>query len=271
MDFDRRIRASRSAPHPLRGSLSHDRRLNGDIHESASRSWPRGPRIRRPPCQDVAFLATIVAQMATNQFSDPATLLFGTYRRKVLGLLLLHPGEHFHLREIARITGTQPGTVRRELSLLASAGLIERAVQGNQVRFRANETYPIYDELRSILKKTAGVADQLRAALGPFTDRITIAFVYGSVASGQERVTSDIDLLIVGTVKFEDVVRVLHPCQEELRREINPHVYSPAEFKRKASEESSFLARVLKGPKLFVIGSDHELGKSGEDRKAEAT
>lgn len=209
--------------------------------------------------------------MATTEPSDPATLLFGTYRRKVLGLLLLHPGEHFHLREIARVTRTQPGTVRRELSLLARAGLIERNVQGNQVRFRANEAYPIYDELRSILKKTAGVADQLRAALAPLTDRITVALVYGSVASGQERATSDIDLLIVGTAKFEDVIRVLHPYQTELRREINPHVYSPAEFKRKASEQDSFLERVLKGPKLFVIGSDHELGKPAEDRKAEAT
>lgn len=209
--------------------------------------------------------------MATSELSDPASLLFGTYRRKVLGLLLLHPGEHFHLREIARVTRTQPGTVRRELSLLARAGLIERDIQGNQVRFRANETYPIYDELRSILKKTAGVADQLRAALGPLTDKITVAFVYGSIASGQERATSDIDLLIVGTVRFEDIIRFLQPCQDELRREINPHVYSPAEFKRKANEGSSFLASVLKGPKLFVIGSDHELGKPDKDRKAEAT
>ena len=206
----------------------------------------------------------------TREISDPATLFFGTYRRKVLGLLLLHPGEHFHLREIARATHTQPGTVRRELSLLARAGVIERHVQGNQVRFRANETYPIYQELRSILKKTAGVTDQLRTALAPLTDRIVIAFVYGSVASGQERPASDIDLMVVGTVKFEDVIRALHPYQEELRREINPHVYSSAEFKRKAREESSFVSRILTSPKLFVIGGDNELGKLDEDRKAEA-
>ena len=209
--------------------------------------------------------------MATDQPSDPATLFFGKYRRSVLGLLLLHAGEYFHLREIARVTHTQPGTVRRELSLLARAGVIERNVQGNQVRFRANETYPIYEELRSILKKTAGLADQLRTALAPLADGIVIAFVYGSVASGLERPTSDIDLLIVGTAKFEDVIRVLHPYQEELRREINPHVYSLPEFKRKARERGSFVTRILTSPKLFVMGSDYELGKLDEDRKAEAT
>lgn len=209
--------------------------------------------------------------MATLQLSDPATLFFGNYRRKVLGLLLLHPGEHFHLREIARVTHTQPGTVRRELSLLARAGVIERETQGNQVRFRANESYPIYEELRSILKKTSGVADQLRAALAPLSNAIDIAFVYGSVASGQERPASDIDLLIIGSAKFEDVIRVLHPYQQDLRREINPHVYSPTEFKHKAREEHSFPARLLTLPKLFIIGSDDELGKFGKDREAEAT
>jgi predicted nucleotidyltransferase len=197
--------------------------------------------------------------MATHQLTGPATLFFGDYRRKVLGLLLLHPGEHFHLREIARMTRTQPGTVRRELSLLARAGVIERSAQGSQVRFRANESYPIYEELRSILKKTSGLADQLRIALAPLSDAIDIALVYGSVASGQERHTSDIDLLIVGSARFEDVIRVLHPYQQDLRREINPHVYSTAEFKRKSRKERSFVARILTSPQLFIIGSADEL------------
>jgi predicted nucleotidyltransferase len=209
--------------------------------------------------------------MATPELADPATFLFGSYRRKVLGLLLLHPGAHFHLREIARATYTQPGTVRRELSLLTRAGVIERNVQGNQVRFRANESYPIYEELRSILKKTTGVADQLRTALAPLTGSIVAAFIYGSVASGRERPNSDIDLMIVGAVRFEDVIRLIHPYQEELRREINPHVYTVAEFKRKAREDSSFIAGVLKLPKISVIGDSDELRKLSEDRKAKTT
>jgi len=209
--------------------------------------------------------------MATSELSDPATVFFGSYRRKVLGLLLLHPGTHFHLREIARATHTQPGTVRRELSLLTRAGVLERDVRGNQVRFRANESYPRYEELRSILKKTSGVADQLRAALAPQADSIVYAFIYGSIASGQERPNSDIDLMIIGTVRFEDVIRLIHPYQEELRREINPHVYTAGEFKRKARENNSFVARILKLPKISVIGDPDELGKLGEDRKAKTT
>jgi predicted nucleotidyltransferase len=175
------------------------------------------------------------------------------------------------LHEIARATHTQPGTVRRELSLLTQAGVLLRDVQGNQVRFHANESYPIYDELRSILKKTSGVADQLRAALAPLADSIVTAFVYGSVASGQENLNSDIDLMIVGEVRFEVVIRLIHPYQQELRREINPHVYTAAEFQRKARDNSSFVARILTLPKISVIDDPDELGKPGKDRKAKTT
>ena len=208
--------------------------------------------------------------MATQAFADPAALLFGSYRRQVLALLLLHSDESFHLREIARLTGTQPGTLRRELSTLTDAGLLLRENLGNQARYRANTAFPIYEELRSILKKTAGVADILRGALSALGSQIIVAFIYGSIASGDEKRASDVDIMLVGTVAFEDVVRFIHPCQQQLRREINPHVYSPAEFGRKVRERNSFLSRVLARPKLFIVGSDDELGKLGADRKAES-
>ena len=121
------------------------------------------------------------------------------------------------------------------------------------------------------MKKTSGVADQLRAALASRAEYIDAAFVYGSVASGEERPNSDIDLMIVGSVSFEDVIRLIHPYQQELRREINPHVYSAAEFKRKSRDNGSFVARILKLPKISVIGEPDELGKLSEDRKAKAT
>lgn len=208
--------------------------------------------------------------MRTKPPNDLGTVFFGAYRRQVLGLLLLHPGESFHLREIARATNTQPGTLRRELAQLADAGVLSREKMGNLVRYKADTACPIYDELRGILKKTAGVADVLRAALASLGDKISVAFVYGSVASGAERRTSDIDVMVVGSASFEEVVGALHSSQEELRREINPSVYGPVEFKKKTKEKGSFLSRVLKGPKLFILGKEHDLRKLVADRKAKA-
>ena len=195
--------------------------------------------------------------------ADLGTLFFGTYRRQVLSLLLLHPDEAFHLREIARVTGTQPGTLRRELEQLAQGGVVQREKVGNLVRFQADPSCPIFEELRGILKKTAGIADVLREALAPLANRITAAFVYGSLARGTERRASDIDLMIVGTVTLEDVVGALDRCQDELRREINPKVYAPEEFRKKIREKNGFLSRVMTGPRLMVLGTADELGKAG--------
>lgn len=208
--------------------------------------------------------------MKTNQTTDLGTLFFGAYRRQVLGLLLLHPEESFHLREIARITNTQPGTLRRELAQLAEAGVLSRERVGNLIRYRADPECPVYEELRGILKKTAGVVDLLREALAPLGDRITAAFVYGSVASGGERRASDVDVLVVGSVTFEEVVRALYPCQERLRREINPNVYRPDDFRKKRRAKDAFLSRVLERPRLFILGREDDLGESGPDRKVGA-
>ncbi len=208
--------------------------------------------------------------MKTQASIDLATLFFGAYRRQVLGLLLLHPDESFHLREIARITNTQPGTLRRELSQLTEAGVLSRERVGNLARYRADPACPIYEELRGILKKTAGAIDVLREALAPFGDKISAAFVYGSVASGGERRASDIDVMVIGTISFEEVVQALHPCQERLRREINPNVYGRDEYRKKRREKDSFLSRVLERPRLFILGREDDLGKSGSDRKAGA-
>ncbi len=200
---------------------------------------------------------------------DPASLLFGAYRRGVLALLLLRPEESRHVREIARATGKAPGTLLRELNALAEAGVLARKRLGNQVHFQANPDCPIFEDLRNILKKTVGVADVLREALAPLAARIRAAFVYGSIARGEERAGSDLDLMVVGEVRFAEVVSALAPAQELLRREVNPSVYPALEFRRKRAAGEPFLKRVLADRKIFIIGGEHDLGQPGAHRKAE--
>lgn len=199
-----------------------------------------------------------------------AYLLFGAYRRDVLGLLLLHPGESYHVREIARMTGRPANTLYRELATLAQAGLLLRRSQGNQVHYGANPDSPIYEELRGILRKTTGIADVLRRALVRVADRIELAFVYGSVASGKEGPRSDVDLMLVGELKFEDAIQALAKAEKTLRREINPHVYGAPEFRAKLAGAEPFLRRVLGGPKIPLIGNFDDFEESRGHRTAEA-
>jgi predicted nucleotidyltransferase len=200
--------------------------------------------------------------------ADLASLLFGAYRRDVLALLLLHPDLSLHLREIARLTGKVPGTLLRELNQLADAGVLSRRPVGNQVHFQADPSCPIYDELRSILKKTSGLADVLRQALEPLGGKVKAAFVYGSMARGDERAGSDVDLMVVGEARLGEVVQALARAHEVLRREINPNVYRTAEFSEKLAEAEPFLQRVMQDRKIYLIGGEDDIRQPASHRKA---
>lgn len=181
-------------------------------------------------------------------------LLFGDYHLRLLSLLLLRPGEDFYLRQIARLTGIPAGPARRELERFVKVGLALRRRVGNQVRYEADRTNPIFPELRRLLQKTVGLADVLREALNPMASRIALAFVFGSVARGEEGPRSDIDLMVVGAVSFEEVVSALFPLHERLGREINPVVMKPEEFQRR-KQENSFIERVMSSEKILLMGS----------------
>jgi predicted nucleotidyltransferase len=194
-----------------------------------------------------------------------AHYLLGQTRSSVLSALLLHPEASLHVRELARLTGTHAGSLHRELRALAELGLLLRKEIGRQVHYRANTQNPIFDELTGLLRKTAGVADILRNALLPLVDQIDAAFVYGSMASGDIHVHSDVDVMLVGTLSFADAVLALQPAQETLSREVNPTVFGREEFERRRDQRDNFVARLWKEPKLWLIGEAGELEQSGQD------
>lgn len=190
-----------------------------------------------------------------------AETLFSDYRRRVLALLLLRPDEHFHVREISRLTSVPAGSLHRELKLLADAGLLARHAQGNQVRYQADRDCPIFNELAGIFRKTSGLADVLRAALLPLADTVKAAFVFGSVAKGAERAASDVDLCVVGSASFTEVVMAMADMRQQLGRDINPVVMTFEQFHTKLKTGEQFVTRIMSEPKLFLIGAEHDLGK----------
>lgn len=186
-------------------------------------------------------------------------LLFPAQRQQVLAALLLQPGQSLHLRELARLTGSHAGTLGRELAKLAQTGLLLRTNQGNQSRYSANVQHPLFAELAGMFRKTHGVAAALRTALAPLAGQIMLAFVYGSVASATTHQHSDVDVLLVGTPDFMEVVQLLYPLHEQLGREINPVVWAPKELAAKAQAGDIFVREVMRKPKLWILGGEDEL------------
>jgi predicted nucleotidyltransferase len=185
--------------------------------------------------------------------------LFSKSRRAVLGILYGHPDQAFYLREIADMAGQGMGQIQRELKRLADSGIIRRFEQGRHVYFQADKNCPVYEDLHRLVTKTMGATEVLREALQTLSERIAIAFIYGSVARGEERRESDLDLLVIGNVNFGDVVGALSEAQSRLRREVNATVYPADEIIKKLAEKHHFLTSVLKHEKIFVIGNEHEL------------
>jgi len=188
-----------------------------------------------------------------------SSVLFGKTRRAILSLLHGHTDEAFYLRQIAKATRAGLGAVQRELNQLTGAGIISRTIKGRQVYYQANEKCPIFNELKSIVRKTFGLADVLRQSLTPKADEVRLAFIFGSVARSTDDRRSDIDLIVVGRISFGDVVSLLSPAEEILGREINPVVYPVAEFRKKVKEDHYFVKTVLEGEKIFLIGDEKEL------------
>ncbi len=187
--------------------------------------------------------------------------LFTKTQQRVLGLLYGKPDRSFYTNEIVRWADMGRGTISRELSRLVSAGLLVASREGNQHHYRANPDNPVYRELVGIVRKTFGIADVIRAALAQVDDQVNWAFVYGSIAKGEDSASSDIDLLVVTeSLAYTDLMKILADAEQLLDRPINPSIYTIEQIKDKVHERNAFLCRVMEQPKLWVKGSEDDIG-----------
>ncbi len=185
------------------------------------------------------------------------TKLMPVARVKVLAFLLMNAPKAFYLREIARRSGVPLRSVQREVELLEDIALIERERRGKQVFVHVRMSHPLFSDLHSLLVKTEGLAIPLRCALEK-VGGVEAAAVYGSVASGTDTGESDIDLLVVGSLDelvFHDAVSVI---EEELGRPVNYSLMTPTEIRNRLGKDDPFLARVLGGKLIPLIGDLHD-------------
>jgi uncharacterized protein len=209
-------------------------------------------------------MGIIMLNMGIDVFGDKLSgFLFSKTRRGLLALLYGRPDETFYVNQLMQATGSGSGAVQRELKLMTEAGVLNRTQQGNLVNYQANPDSHIFSELKSIVRKTFGAAGVVRRALGTKAEQIRLAFIFGSVARGSDDRKSDLDLMVVGSISFGDVVSLIAPVEKQLGREINPVVYPPAEFRRKIKTDHHFVTTVLKGEKIFLIGDESEITRMG--------
>ncbi len=199
------------------------------------------------------------ASLAAERPTSLADALFTTTQQRLLGLLFGQPSRSFFATELIALTGSGSGAVQRELKRLVSSGLVDVTPIGRQKHYQANPASPVFDELRGLIVKTVAFAQPIRQALEPLTDRVSLALLYGSAARGSDTASSDIDLLLVSDrLTLEEVYSALLPVESQLSRSIHPTLYTSAEFSDRRAAGSPFLANVLGGDRLVLIGKADE-------------
>lgn len=189
-----------------------------------------------------------------------AAALFTPVQQRVLGLLFGQPERRYQSAELIRLAEAGTGAVHRLITRLAATGLVSVASVGNQKFYQANPESPVFAELCGLIRKTVGLAGPLQEALAPLANRITAAFVYGSIAKGVDRASSDIDLMVItDDLDYAALYAALTGAEAVLSRPINPIVMSAADWRLSRTQKDGFVARIADQPKVFVIGSEHAL------------
>ena len=188
----------------------------------------------------------------------------------LLSATFLRPQKRWYFRELASHLGVRPSTIQRELNAFAEAGLLSRNQDGNRVYYQPREDCPIFSELSGILIKTVGLVDVLRDALRPLRNRINFAVVHGSIASGDARPDSDVDIMVVGEVGPAQISKAFHGLEVKLGRSINPAIYTPLEFRKKIQEENDFVRTVLASKLLPVQGTLDDLERIAQESEGKA-
>lgn len=188
-------------------------------------------------------------------------ILSSETRAEIFRILFGLSERELHVREIQRRAGFGVHAVRQELQKLEDLDLVSARRDGNRLYFRANRGHPLFPEIHRLVLKTIGLTDVLREALKDLP--IRCAFVFGSIASGEAKAESDVDLFVVGDVTLRKLARPLAGASEILEREVNPVILKPAEFERRRQRGEHFLSHVLDSPRLFIIGTEDDLKAVG--------
>jgi hypothetical protein len=184
-------------------------------------------------------------------------LFSSSARVQILSLLLLNPDTKFYQREIETITGLAIRSIQRETEKLEGLGVLHKSAEANKVYFQGNRGYSLFPELRRMLLKTVGLKVVLADAQAD--EQVKVAFVHGSFAAGREKPTDPIAIFVVGDVSKQELQARAEEIQSPIAREITCYVRTPQSFRSRVQLGYGFVANVLAGPKLFLIGDKRTL------------
>jgi predicted nucleotidyltransferase len=184
---------------------------------------------------------------------DVTSIFKSKARAALFRLFFTNPDSEHYLRELERLLSIPVAMIRKELLRLEKEGIFVSSKKGNLVFYSLNKSYPLFDELKSIVLKTVGAAGLLKDVISKLGG-VEVSFIYGSFARSEERAVSDIDLFIIGEVDENVLVNGIKNVENLLKREVNYVVFRRSEFQRRKKEGDPFIKELLRSQKIFLVG-----------------
>ena len=179
-------------------------------------------------------------------------------RSAIFQLYFTNPESLFYLRELERKLEIPVSIIRKELLRLKEEGVFLSEKKGNLVYFRLNTAYQLFDELKSIVRKTIGIEGLIKEAVLKLKG-VKGAFIYGSFAKQKEKAKSDVDVFLMGDIDEGQLIRQLNKIENTIKREVNYTIFSREEYKKKKKKKDSFIMDLLRNPKIMLIGNKDDL------------
>lgn len=180
--------------------------------------------------------------------------LFGSEARvKILNTFLTKPDGQYYLRQLARDLELQVNSVRRELINLEQLGLIipvESETKSKEKKYYAvSRDFLLFNEIKSLFVKaqllsTKDFAENVQKICTPKLLILT-GFFTGNL-------DSKTDLLIVGKINKEKLVKLVKELEDSVGREINYTIMDEKEFIYRQEILDVFLNKLMEGKKLII-------------------
>lgn len=197
---------------------------------------------------------------------DTLEKLFGSASRlKLLKLFLMNPESQFSLEVACRQSGVRRGQFRAEVSRLMQMRLVKAAyirlpqpqVRSKNIRlvrtkvFFANQDFPLYSELRTLMLKSAPHAKGQLAEKIKRLGNMKLALLSGIFIDNPN---ARVDLLLVGDgfrrTRMNAFIRWL---EAEFGKQMNYVAMSSQEFRYRMDMYDRFLRDILESPHEAVI------------------
>lgn len=188
-----------------------------------------------------------------------AGFLGSEVRARLVVHFVVHPESRLGARALGRHIGA-PGkrSLQAELDRLVDLGLLTRERAGREVLVSRSPAREQWNALAVLVREYAPLT-VLRDALADVPG-VEAAFVFGSIARGDARPDSDVDLFVYGDdIPNRELGRATLEASMALDRSLDAKHYDSQNFRRDVQPGASFLPAVLRGPQIWIIGSSAAL------------